>query len=468
MVQIGARLLLVLAIFVSPAACSVLASARAQQRGGDELTVRDRQVSWERLYQERQKSASEEEACSCSCCDVVERRPDEVVDDARIKCAPSEEHSSEVCSDQCLSAENDRILRTAEEQVLDYLRFCFFECKPAAGVLSPVSTQCVALDEADIPKVVDTSGNAIDPAVIYAKSFNPNQFRLPGASLISARHSQVAHAPSPAANSASSPAPLSALAPATVDPKLAAENAVLGKKWATEESTDAREVASKVREGEAFQSRLYHEKLQTKAGVVESGDPYAEVAAVRQSALASQMAAQGADNAAEHAVQVFNLARAANWNAALDAAKADIVKLGEDAQKKKDAKPPVPPGMAWRQKAAEAARKAYQPYMDSIASAQRMAAANGMRAASMEKEAANDQTQAESLTEEAKSWSEKGRPAEARTRMSQAKAFELRSKQLSANVKVLRRRVKDAQKTIDGYYAVAQQAATMAVNTMPV
>lgn len=120
------------------------------------------------------KALAEVPKCSCDCCNVAERRaveepPD--YSDVHIKCVPSDEHGPEVCGSQCAAADNDALLgATAEGAVLDMLRFCFFECKPGEGVASPLSTQCLALEDSEVQRVMDKSGNAVDPAVIYGRS----------------------------------------------------------------------------------------------------------------------------------------------------------------------------------------------------------------------------------------------------------------------------------------------------------
>lgn len=114
--------------------------------------------------------------CSCDCCNVAARRPDEVVANAAIKCAPSDDHGADLCGEQglCSAAQDDRILRnTMEDQSVDYQRFCLFECKPAEGLASPIRTQCVDLELQDVSKVVDASGNPVDPAIVYARGPEP-------------------------------------------------------------------------------------------------------------------------------------------------------------------------------------------------------------------------------------------------------------------------------------------------------
>mmetsp|Transcript_48788 Transcript_48788/g.136559 ORF Transcript_48788/g.136559 Transcript_48788/m.136559 type:complete len:311 (+) Transcript_48788:87-1019(+) len=141
--------------------------------------------------------AKEQPSCSCDCCDVVERRPDEIVDNVGVKCSPSEEHSEDVCGEQCAPAPGDQVLASnAEDAAVDYQRFCFFECKPAEGVASPVRTQCVALDEVDVRRVMDSTGNAMDPAPVYGRALRRgNSVRAtPAAALLGATRGKSSRA----------------------------------------------------------------------------------------------------------------------------------------------------------------------------------------------------------------------------------------------------------------------------------
>merc|ERR1740121_844882 len=59
--------------------------------------------------------------CSCDCCTVARRRPDEFVAGAAIKCSPSEDHGPETCGEQCSIPEGDRVLNLeAVGDGLDY------------------------------------------------------------------------------------------------------------------------------------------------------------------------------------------------------------------------------------------------------------------------------------------------------------------------------------------------------------
>lgn len=144
------------------------------------------------------KEKDDEPICSCDCCSVVERRPDEVVSGAMVKCAPASGHSEDTCTPQCVPSWDDQILRySSEEQILDYERFCFFECKPAPGSMNlAVGAGCVVLEPAEARQVLDKNGNAIDPAIVYASAMAgpplpPNEQAYPGQQTLLANHAGV-------------------------------------------------------------------------------------------------------------------------------------------------------------------------------------------------------------------------------------------------------------------------------------
>merc|ERR1719487_2639482 len=53
-------------------------------------------------------------SCSCDCCDVVPRLPNEVVSGVQIKCAPSTAHDPTMCPMECRTADEDRLLEVAQ------------------------------------------------------------------------------------------------------------------------------------------------------------------------------------------------------------------------------------------------------------------------------------------------------------------------------------------------------------------
>merc|ERR1719171_1678523 len=101
--------------------------------------------------------------CTCDCCNVAQRRAGEEVQGVGIKCAPSNLRGPDICGEECMADQNDKVLPT-NEGALDMLRYCFFECKPVAGLASLPSAECVPWSTPDLKYVIDESGNARDPA----------------------------------------------------------------------------------------------------------------------------------------------------------------------------------------------------------------------------------------------------------------------------------------------------------------
>lgn len=123
------------------------------------------------------KSKEPAPACSCDCCDVTSRRPAEMSFGAGVKCTPGSGHSPDMCSEQCTTSNDDRIM---QEELVDMLRYCFFECKPADGPEAKETSQCVAFTSDEATKIINPAGNPIDPAFLYspvvANSQKPDSF----------------------------------------------------------------------------------------------------------------------------------------------------------------------------------------------------------------------------------------------------------------------------------------------------
>eukprot|EP00747_Dinoflagellata_sp_TGD_P164503 gnl/TRDRNA2_/TRDRNA2_184511_c0_seq1.p1 gnl/TRDRNA2_/TRDRNA2_184511_c0~~gnl/TRDRNA2_/TRDRNA2_184511_c0_seq1.p1 ORF type:complete len:503 (+),score=138.11 gnl/TRDRNA2_/TRDRNA2_184511_c0_seq1:54-1562(+) len=336
--------------------------------------------------------------CSCDCCDTVLRRADEVVDGAGVKCVPSELHNSDMCTDQCVLDSTEHVLDTQEDDALEYGRFCFFECKPAHGIFSPVTDACVALDSADMQKTRDAEGNAQDPALVYAKKRSP-----PVASLIR----QTA-------------AVMSSKEPTAKDAKF---SVLKGTKWSETEGSQARAEASANRQIEASKAQDLQNSLRFKYGDAapqqfwagqppvnavgptsqfnllaaqtnselaaprmmqapgdsETGetvvDPFAAVADIRASALGTKAASEKASDAAADAFKAYQQARIQNWKVAVEASKQQMYAAKEQAIAKAQAEHEAL--MASKNsnevKAAAAAEKAAWPYFVGMLRAQQSA-----------------------------------------------------------------------------------------------
>mmetsp|Transcript_76015 Transcript_76015/g.180880 ORF Transcript_76015/g.180880 Transcript_76015/m.180880 type:complete len:466 (-) Transcript_76015:52-1449(-) len=307
-------------------------------------------------------------ACSCNCCNVAARRPDEVFAGASIKCSLSSDSQREACSHECVAPADDKILRFASEQVLDHQRYCFFECKPAEGVKSPLQTQCIALEASEAKQVVDKDGNALDPAIVYASSRQKQQ------SLI------AAHA---------SPAP----APG-VSPQAAATAAQAAGKHAKVASQAAFSVAARVRDKEASLAGSLWSRLQTMAF-----SAYGTVADIHESANTAEAAAESAAEAAASAAEALKQARASSWSKANIAADEAVVRTRQDASAKMQLM--LDPPKTLRERAAEAAADASMPYLHEAANLQAVVGQYSDTAKQLAEQGMDEKEKAASLRMEA-------------------------------------------------------------------
>lgn len=108
--------------------------------------------------------------CSCNCCLVAERKPNEIaktpsgVTLTRKCVAPPPMYQTEVCSAECIPSSADIVL-TANKKVMDYNRFCTYKCKPMTKI---PGTTCEGLLASEIAGTfsMDGNGNADTDAFI--------------------------------------------------------------------------------------------------------------------------------------------------------------------------------------------------------------------------------------------------------------------------------------------------------------
>lgn len=455
-------------------------------------------------------------SCSCDCCDTVRRRPDEVVSGAEIKCIPSFGHS-DTCGHQCLADVGDRLLNahSNEDQILDYQRFCFYECKPAKGIFSPPKTACIELDDIDIKRSIDKAGNAMDPAPIYQRPYRARDgktyLKRPGlpasAALVAAKEAvKEAMTSQVDAKSSGRGGPF----PGWDDPKAATPADALkaagsGNVLSKKESADARNEAKMTRAIEANKAAnlnaqlkyQYDEQMEQQQRAQAVGfhslrnlaagsdmaetrvgespgdlsrdaaggplDPYAAVMDIRSAAAAAKSYSVAAAKAAKAAIEAFNNARVGNWNLALDTARARIVAI-QNAEK---AARTVTPAPAWIDKARAAAAKASQPFLDDMAKAQQSVrdyTAAGERTAA---EANALQAKANGVAKAANSLNQAGNAADAESKIMEARDMAQMAQELSTQARQIFGTADAVSKTIPQYQVSAQMAAHMAVSAIP-
>jgi len=110
--------------------------------------------------------------CSCDCCQVMPRQPDEIVQLANNvtlehKCAPPEV-KTDLCPDQCEASNADVTLRSSVAE-MDYMRYCAYKCKPVT--VTPGSS-CVRLNFQEISQAAEESGNGNSDAPFLVMKSN--------------------------------------------------------------------------------------------------------------------------------------------------------------------------------------------------------------------------------------------------------------------------------------------------------
>jgi len=389
-------------------------------------------------------------ACSCDCCDVVARRPDEFVNEVHVKCSPSHGHSSDVCGEQCAPREDDPILgNVAQNRMLDYQRFCFFECKPGDGswLTSPAGTQCVALEDAEAHQVLDVHGNAMDPASIFGREGTVVRTAL---LLSTAQHRGEASAGAPA------PAPGPAQRAAGTDDEPSPEEIAKIIKTVSKGRQQAqdREKAAETSAEDALRLAMQFTK----------SDPLAAIRTIETAADRSRKAAERSRQVASQAGQAAQSGQQSAWEEALNAADVKVMNLRQEARRKAEADAHVP--KLWREYAAEAVQKASKPYLDSVKQAQQVAQQWDLRASEAFDEARSLTQQALQRKADQEASLKAGDTQQAMAESLEVEYLEDRAKTLTGSARQMHGTAKDAAKTANQWYKTAQEAAQRAVAEM--
>jgi len=376
--------------------------------------------------------------CNCDCCNTVRRLPEESAADVKVKCAPSRDHSSDTCANQCQPPAGDRLLHI-RGNVLDYQRYCFFECKPAEGPSAPVSTQCITLDLEDIKKTED-QGQARDPAIIYQSTRHT-------AALVLAKKQ-----------------------PTTKEAKM---EALRGIKQSGFEGNEAFQEAKVTRGIEAKTAQSMNEMLRDHLEAESDGapptfgakDPFAAIHDIRQMKVEASAAAEKAGEAAQKALAALKQARSLTWSNAVDEAKAamDNVKAQAEAKAKADAEMLKRISNTQEEKMAAAAAKAAEPFFLSMIRAQQTAKDYNGRGETNAAKARDLEADSQKLAKAANEHNAEGKAAiaqseilEARKVMREAQAYANQARQFFATAK-------EIDKGVPKFVAAAQAASAKAV-----
>jgi len=362
-----------------------------------------------------------------------------------------------MCSAQCSPEKGDRVL---QDEVVDAERFCFFECKPAAGPKAPVKSQCVGFSENEAAQTIDTAGNPIDPAFLYAAATLSNQ---PPASFFrngpSAASSNLLSTHSKVTNG---------VEPDDVDVKAAEKAAKTGKINAEAETKDAKLEAARLREMEHKKQEELHTALKASGDGVVTMDPFAAIQDLNAAAIHARVNAEEAAVIASKAVKYYDAGRRKIWKLALSESGKEVTKWKVDAETSAKALYDSMFKPTWQSKAIKKAQEASKPYIESMLRAQEsvklynekgFAMANS--ASALWKEAQADAAAANKLP----------RSTIAEANMAQSDMLDARNKAKEAQQMAMESRqyfatAADVRKGIPQFQYSAQKAAAQAVAAM--
>jgi len=391
-------------------------------------------------------------ACSCDCCDVVRRLPGEIAFGAGVKCAPSTQHNADMCGMQC-SPEKDtdgQVKGVLKDEIVDSERFCFFECKPAAGPKAPPTSQCVGFSEQESARTVDRAGNPMDPAFLYAMA-PPLSSNRPFLNLNS-KSSRVA----------------SGVAPDSVDPKKAKVAALKGRASSDKEGADARLEAARLRQMEHVKQKELHAALKAAGNGVVTMDPFAAIQDLNAAAIHARISAEKAAVIASKAVKAYDNGRQKIWKLALSEAGKEVLRWKAFAENKAKTEYEARFKETWQTKAIKKAQEASAPYISGMLRSEESVKlyngkgfATASAAAALWKESQVEAANANKLprTNTAQMNTAQANMLDAREKAKQAQGMTLEARQYFATAAEVR-------KGIPVYQYNAQKAAALAVSAM--
>lgn len=391
--------------------------------------------------------------CSCDCCNAVRRLPEESASGVKVKCAPSHDHGSDVCTNECKPSTGDRLLST-RANVLDYQRYCFYECKPAEGPSAPVSSQCIALDFKDIQKTEDTlNGQARDPALIY-------QAPVHKAALVSAKRADPTPTPQDWKEGQSNAV------------GLAKAESLRGLKQSAFEGNEAFQEAKVTRGIEAKTAQSMNEMLRDHLesdsddapAAFGAKDPFAGIHDIRQLTVNAGAAAEKAGEAAQAALAALKKARAITWSNAVDQAERAMqdVKAQAEAKAKVDAEHLKRITNTLEIKMAAAAAKAAEPFFISMLRAQQTSKEYKAKAEENAEQARDLEAQSQKFGKEANEDNAAGKAAIAQTNILEARRIMREAQAFAKQARHFFAVSKEIDKGIPKFAAAAQAASAKA------
>jgi len=390
--------------------------------------------------------------CSCDCCEVASRRSDEVAFGVSIKCAPSDQHAADMCPENCNVDEDDKLLPTSDGS-LQYVRFCFQECKPFQGATSPKASECVGLDTQDLQLVVDENGNARDPAVAMVAEAN-----------------RIAQTAAAAKSKRATAALASKAAVQRIDPAAVKVFATNMNRQADVEGAAARLQAQDSRDTEVDEATALNKRLKGEIHIKRTGIRMgmAGLNDIHNAMLNAEEEAQVAAEAAQSAISSVHEGKKQAWQTAVGEGQASVasVKAQADAKAKADAAKWALVVNNVEMKMLAAAEKAARPYHLSMLRAQQTVADYTKEAKSQASEAIKRETAAKNLESSARKAQAAGAMAKAEGLIGSAQSAMKDAKRMAAQARQMFASADEINKSIPKYAAAAQAAAARAAYDM--
>lgn len=346
-----------------------------------------------------------------------------------------------MCSNQCQPPAGDRLL-FIRGNVLDYQRYCFFECKPAEGPSAPVSTQCLPLDLKDIEKTAD-HGQAKDPAIIYQSVLHHKAAK---AALVAARKAP----------------------PSTKEAKM---DALRGAKQSAFEGNEAFQEAKVTRGIEAKTAQSMNEMLRDhlesdsdEAPTFGAKDPFAGIQDIHEMSVTAGESAEKAGEAAQVALAALKKARKLTWINAVTEAQVGMkaVVAQADAKAKADAEMLKRISNTQEEKMAAAAAKAAEPFFLSMIRAQQTSKDYQSKGEANAEKARDLQADSEKLAKAANEHNAAGKVAIAQTEILEARKVMREAQAYAKQARQFFGTAKEIDKGIPKFVAAAQAASAKA------
>lgn len=397
------------------------------------------------------KAGDDFPSCTCDCCNTARRLPGEN-SKAKMKCSPAIDHSSDVCTNECQAPAADRLLHTVDG-LINYQRYCFYECKPADGPNAAVHTQCVELDLKD-KEVVAANGVGHDPAAVYK---NVQRKR---AGLVSRqRQTKVGQTPAEAEMEADR-----GITQATAEGKEARAEAVVTRDAEEEAASKLNEVLGDHIEAVEAAEAAGEEVPELKSEM----NPFAGIDDIHKANEEAEVAADGAGEAAQAALGSVRLARKLTWNAAVDSAKKamDGVVAAAAAKAKADAEHLKRISNSQEVKMLEAAQKASFPFFISMLRAQQTAKEYRRKGDESAAKAQNYKKDADSTAAKANKANAAGKSADANSLILQAQDEMRKAQAYAKQARQQYGTADEIEKSIPKFQAAAAAASAKTVYDM--